>query len=151
MSTRCNIEIYDFDIPDRAGVMLYHHYDGHPSFMFGKLKRFLNATYKYLKESENPEWWDSERVGAVLIALSIEDYSTPLKPFSTNRPNKYDYNGKIVQDEYRPNGGVPVFQPCLERHGDIDYIYRVDLKEEQGKFTIKVFDSSGKRVSKNSD
>jgi hypothetical protein len=132
MSTRCNIEIYDSP-NGRCGAMLYHHSDGYPEFMQGKLERFLKATYEYLKEAEYPYWWDSERVAAILIVLSIEDYEQPLKPFSTERDNKYQILGK---KEYRPDGGVPVFQPCMDRHGDIDYVWKVYLKDA-GEFEIK--------------
>jgi len=131
MSTRCNIEIYDRDCK-KPGVILYHHSDGYPEFMDKKLRSFLKAAYEYLKEAGYGYWWDSERVGAVLIALSIEDYKEPLKPFSTDRVSQY----KDHKTPHRPDGGVPVFQPCLELHGDIEYVYKVTLGEE-GKFGIR--------------
>ena len=91
-------------------------------------------------------WWDSERVAAVLVALSIEDYTNPLKPFSTDRNNKYGckarteaVEGKADYDaEYRPDGGVPVFQPCLRLHSDIEFVWRVYL-DTNGEFTVKCF------------
>ena len=152
MSTRCHVELHDCyykgnhgfprkDKPPVAmpktvshfGVRLYHHSDGYPSFMRPKLKRFLPAVFAYLKEAGHPYWWDSERVAAVLIALSIEDYEQPLKPFSTDRPNQYvsGSNGP-----YRTNGGVPTFQPCFAEHCDIEYVWKVTLGPEQGKFKI---------------
>jgi len=133
MGTRCNIEIYDKWSEDwSCGVILYHHSDGYPDFMKGKLKRFLEKTFEILTEAGYPYWWDSERVAAVMIMLSIEDYENPLLPFSTNRSNSFE-----PRDPYRPNEGIPVFQPCLKLHGDIEYIYRIRLDpEKNGKFTI---------------
>jgi hypothetical protein len=136
MSTRCNVEIYDGFNRESPGAMLYHHSDGYPSFMAGKLDRFLKAAYEYLTDSGYSYWWDSERVAAVLIALSIEDYTNPLKPFSTDRVNRYDTQNP--SKEYRTDGGVPVFQPCLRLHGDIEYVWRVYLTGS-GEFTVKCF------------
>jgi len=155
MSTRCHVELWDAwykDAPIRGmnphgsktiltklGVRLYHHSDGYPSFMRPKLKKFLPAAYEYLKEAGYSYWWDSERVAAVLIALSIEDYSEPLKPFSTDRDNRYVScveRGDSPERPYRTNGGVPVFQPCMEIHGDVEYIWKVTLGPEEGAFKI---------------
>src|ERR1051325_4043095 len=131
MSTRCHVELWDAwyenqlmpgvfptgtkgKLNTRLGVRLYHHSDGYPDFMRPKLKRFLPAVYEYLKEAGYPYWWDSERVGAVMILLSMEDYSEPLKPFSTDRPNDF----KLIDGKYpvtcRHQGGVPAFQPCMD-------------------------------------
>ena len=133
MSTRCNIEIYDRLDEENPRAILYHHADGYPDFMQGKLERFMEAAYEYLKEAGYPYWWDAERVAAVLIALSIEDYEEPLKPFSTDRGNQFE--SKNANAKYRIDGGVPVFQPCLQLHGDIAYIWKVRLLPE-GKFEI---------------
>jgi hypothetical protein len=144
MSTRCHVELYDAWYKDHTkqektfslGVRLYHHSDGYPSFMRNKLKRYLTAAYEYLKEAGYPYWWDSERVAAVLIALSIEDYEQPLKPFSTDRANSYAQKNGKYPEEYRVYGGVPAFQPCLNEHSDIEYVWKVVLQPEEGKFKI---------------
>jgi hypothetical protein len=129
MSTRCNVEIYD-SYPSEPGAMLYHHSDGYPDFMRGKLERFLTAAYRHLQEAGYPYWWDSERVAAVIVLLSVEDYDEPLRPFSTDRADRYEPGA----NKYRHL--VPVFQPCLHRHGDIEYVWRVILGPKQGEFTI---------------
>lgn len=151
MSTRAHIELHDawyknqvmrgVDTPgldktqvqSRLGLRLYHHSDGYPSFMRKKLKTFLTRTYEFLKEAGYPYWWDSERVGATLILLSAEDYYEPLIPFSTDRDTRY-VSGS--DKPYRPDGGVPVFQPCHEEHSDVEYVWKVVLGPEQGKFKI---------------
>jgi hypothetical protein len=132
MSTRCNIEIYDQYYPSTPGARLYHHSDGYPSFMEKKLTDFLTA----IAETKNYRFnWDSEAVAAMMIVLSIEDYEKPHKPYSTDRLDAYDLNQP--KKPYRPNGGMPVFQPCIENHGDIDYLYKVTLLADN-KFEIKV-------------
>jgi len=140
-TTKCNIEIYDEGM-ETPGVILYHHSDGFPEFMVEKLKNFLKASWEYLKTAGYPYWWDSEHVGSILITLSIEDYQKPLRPFSTNRLNNVDRND--WSKPYRCYGGVPVFQPCVSRHADIDYVYKVRLHgnedafdNDSGKFTIE--------------
>lgn len=142
MSTRCNVRIYDRyqtgpqgDTEERLGVVLYHHHDGYPTFMHGKLKRFLDQAYFYLKDAGYPYWWDSERVGAVLIALSIEDYELPIKPFTTVR----------ARDNARPYNGVPTFQPCVNLHGDIEYVWNVVLWGEKS-YAITCHTPAGEAV-----
>jgi len=134
-STRCQVAIYDAFDTKKPGVLLYHHSDGYPDFMLPLLEKFLHKTYEVLKNAGYPYWWDSERVGAVMIWLSSEDYSEPLLPNSTNRLDHYE-SGKDTP--YRPNGGVPVFQPTTIMHDDIEYLYKVYLKEKDGEFEIKV-------------
>lgn len=134
MSTRCNIEIYDDQWDkEKPGAILYHHSDGYPEFMLDKLNTFLKETYELLKEAEYPYWWDSERVASIMILLSVEDYKEALKPFSTDRHNKCD--NENMDDAYRPYHGIPVFQPCLTLHSDIDYVYKIHLTKE-GKYYI---------------
>jgi hypothetical protein len=127
MSTRCNIEICD-DLGNgqsQVGCILYHHSDGYPSFQLPKLHRFLKDVFKRLKAIDRSYWWDSERVGAMMIFLSAFSYENPsLKP-STDPDNM--------------TNGVPEYQPCIALHGDIEYIYRIILKG-QGKYTIEIYD-----------
>lgn len=105
MSTRCNIGLY-YENDVNPGCLLYHHYDGYPEFMVNKLTRFLNKTIKILSERGVSYWFDPERVGALLVMLSVNNYTDP------EMPTKED---------------VPYFQPCTEKHGDIDYYYEVRL------------------------
>jgi len=124
MSTGCQIEIWDrwnYGAPSK-GTLLYHHNDGYPEFMYPKLKKFLNASYEYLKEAGYSHWWDSERVAAVMIALSIEDYYEPLMP---------------IKLPHKPK--VPVFQPSLEQHENVEYLWRVYLGPKDGEFYIECY------------
>ena len=122
MSTRANIELYDGwkkenEIGKRTvwkkGVLLYHHCDGYPSWMGPELERKLKETEEELKKAGYPYWWDSERVGALIVKLSPS------------------------ADEL--HGGVPTFQPCLDLHGDIEYLWRIFLGPEDGEYEIQCF------------
>jgi hypothetical protein len=153
MSTRCTVRIYDGEensTPEEHPVMLYHHSDGYPSFMVPLLKRFLEETRVFLQEAGFPYWWDSERVAAVMILLSAEDEDKPIKPFTTDKllgsyNNNLDTKRKF--EEFRPNGGVPVFQPCAVLHGDLEYVYDVYLSG-QGTYKILVRDYLKSGISK---
>lgn len=127
MSTRCNIELYDGspDVNEENGqpyVMLYHHSDGYPDFMEGKLQRFLDKSFDILRDAGYDYWWDAERVGALMIMLSATNYKNPEPPLKFN----------IGTDDL-----VPEFQPCLRHHGDIEYLWKVYLHDEPGKYTIQ--------------
>lgn len=113
MSTRCNIYLHDFDDVNPS-VILYHHTDGYPDFMFHKLTRFVDNINTRLKDLNRYYWWDAERVGAMMIQLSAGDYTNP----------------EIGND-------VPQFQPCIKKHGDIDYLYHIYLLDDN-KYKITV-------------
>ncbi len=110
MSTRANIELYD---GVHRGVMLYHHCDGYPSWMGPELERKLKQAQAGLDEAGYPYWWDSERVGALIVKLSA---------------NESDLHKN-----------VPTFQPCLNQHGDIEYLWRVYLGPGNGEYEIQCF------------
>ena len=150
MSTRCSIEIID-TWTDEDGktrendpVLLYHHSDGYPSFMGPYLERMLKEAYQYLKDAGYSYWWDSERVSATMIVLSMMAYGIPERPKYTkiaadlkrvaNAPR-----GEYVSPKYF-NGGVPYFQPCGGHHGDIEYIWRITLDgANNGEFEIDCY------------
>ena len=78
MSTRANIEPYDgWEVEDKMGkwtnwkkgAILYHHCDGYPSWMGPELESKLRAAKGELKKAGYPDWWDSERVGALIVNL----------------------------------------------------------------------------------
>jgi len=140
MPTSCNIEIFD-RLPEGEilGAILYHPREGYPSFMYGKLSRFLEEAYRYLKDATTyvgGEYapWESQRVASVLIALSIEDYDLPIKPFTTVR-----------RKDPRPAGGLPVFVPSIQRQGDIEYVWRVSLWGEKS-YEITCSTAHGERI-----
>jgi hypothetical protein len=119
MATRANIELYDgWQQGDSAlrwhkGVVLYHHYDGDPTWMGPELEHQLRRAKTTLVRQKLRYWWDSERVGALIVKQSV------------------------AQDGV--NKGVPRFHPGLELHGDIDYLWRVFLGPEVWQYDIQCF------------
>ena len=122
MSTRTNIELYDCweDVgPDgqsvnaeRRGVVLYHYCDGYPSWMGPELERLLKEVKAHLEKVGRSYWWDSGRVGALMVL------------FSGGSESSY---------------GVPDFQPSLELQEDIEYLWRIYLRLGDGEYEIECF------------
>ena len=115
MSTRANIELYDGwrdtsgsedRIEWRKGALLYHHHyhhdEGYLSWMGPELARKLQAAEEALDTVGHADWWDSERVAALVVKLSAD------------------------------GDGIPAFQPCAELHRDIEYLWRVFLTARSG-------------------
>lgn len=122
MSTRCNITLHNGDTDNRP-VILYHHYDGNPDFQMAKLRSFLKSTYEALQENKTPYWWDPERVAAVMIKNSADNYT------------RWD-RSETAREECG-KGIVPSYQPCARLQCDIQYLYRVVLnRHNSGKATI---------------
>ena len=123
MSTRSNIELYACwepahkqSIERRKTAVLYHHHDGYPTWMGPELERILNQTKAVLEQAGSLDWWDGERVGALMVKLSADD----------------------TEDAKN----VPRFQPCLELHIDIDYLWRVFLGPKVGQYEICCYEIS---------
>jgi hypothetical protein len=81
-----------------------------------RLEELLNRVKAALDKAGYPYWWDSERVGALMVKLS--------------------------SDEDEAKKGVPAFQPCLELHQDIEYLWRILLGPEDGAYGIQCFSIS---------
>ena len=115
MSTRALIELIDRH--DRSGrrcdsliVRLYHHSDGYPEWMGPELERTMREARRILEETARRYWWDSERVGALFVALSTKE-----------------------------NSPVPTFQPTYAWHSDIEYLWRVYLGPDTWEYAIECF------------
>ncbi|GIK43877.1 MAG: hypothetical protein BroJett011_77100 [Chloroflexota bacterium] len=81
-----------------------------------RLEELLKQVKEALDKAARSYWWDSERVGALMVKLS--------------------------SDEDEAKKGVPAFQPCLELHLDIEYLWRVFLGPEDGEYDIQCFSIS---------
>jgi hypothetical protein len=144
MSTRTNLEFYTLYKDPKTNkkkevldARLYHHSDGYPSFMYHKIKNFLAKIIEDFKKANVPYWWDGERVSAMFVLNSVGEYGE-----YSREPKTYKIKGVARQ---RMIGlGVPRFQPCIELHSDIEYLYRIylegeDVNEGAPKFKIKVY------------
>jgi hypothetical protein len=91
-----------------------------------KLKSFLKSTYEALKENRTPHWWDPERVAAVMIKNSADNYTG----WDKSKAGLEECDREIV----------PCYQPCGHIQSDIQYLYRVILdRRKQGKATIQSY------------
>ena len=120
MSTKWQIEFVGEGQAARREALLYHHTDGYPEFAMKKIRAFLAGAAERVTQPPCL-WWDSERVAACFVAASIGAYEAP-----SFDPNLKVGGGRKGQG----NGsgiGIPDFQPCVELHGDIEYLYRICL------------------------
>lgn len=112
MSTRANILIKDED----SQLWFYRHSDGYPSVTLPQLKKFMR-------------WVKSKRIrdnvgqaAGWLIVLGNEEYRGP--------KSRLDY-GSTFEPNHTLNsvGGwkVGAFEPTTDQHGDIEYLYTLDL------------------------
>jgi len=115
MSTRANVEL---QTTDGESVLLYHHWDGYPRWIVPEIERLLAIIAERLSEPGCLSWWDSERVGALMVYLSKREADL-----------------------------VPGFQPSSGIHGDIEYYYVVLLGPEFGWYQISCYELefSGRR------
>jgi hypothetical protein len=140
MSTRCCIEIYDgdYDLEDaeKLGkpVILYHHSDGYPKFQLPKLVAFLGESYSRLSQLGYSYWWDSDRVSAMLVLLSANQYDAPnfLGEADFKKATRRNTNGLPIQELTKLPYGYPQYQPTGALHGDIEFLYRVSLLRKAG-------------------
>lgn len=109
MSTRCNVAIYNESSHEIPGALLYHHDNGFPEWMGPELERSLKAAWSVLLDGYRAYWWDPERVAALMIAGSFK------------------------------NNGVPKFQPCMQHHWDIAYLWKVHLVQEPCSYKIEAY------------
>lgn len=116
MSTRATIELYNRrrtstdEMIDELGVSLYHHHDGDPVHLGPKLEQSIEQAKRTLHVAGKTCWWDSERIGALIISQSVDEQS--------------DY------------GAIPFFQPCGFKHKDISFVWRVYIGPEFGHYEI---------------
>lgn len=115
---RANIELYDIwqeviGWSWKKNGLLYHQWDGYTEAMGPKLEQMLKQAKAELAETGSPFCWDARRVSALIVSLSVE--------------------------EDRAYSRVPYFQPCLEVHKNISYLWRVFLGPDHGQYDIHCY------------
>jgi hypothetical protein len=156
MSTRCQIalnwtdadksldeNIAGLDKERKDSVLLYHHSDGYPKFQLPKITSFLKEADKRLTSLGYGYWWDPERVASWLIMLSANTYEKPALLGQDGFRQAVRGRGKYVSG--RPTG-YPVYQPSMNLHYDIEWLYDVFLtskpfvhgRKDLNTFTIVV-------------
>lgn len=105
MSTRANIVLKDGE--DK--LWFYRHSDGYPEGTMPTLNKFLNLINegKILNTLCQAAGW--------LIIIGAEEYKT--KPTDQLESHGHDWK-------------VGAYEPTTGQHGDIDYLYTIDLNEK---------------------
>ena len=128
MSTRCMVQFH-YDNNEKHGALLYHHSDGYPDYQLLKIVEFLKETYNRLSLFGYAYWWDPERVAAMFVLLSAGSYDKP----NLVTQEVFDMSGEQMRQKHLAEGykdmqeQYPVYQPALNYHGDIEFLYRVYL------------------------
>jgi len=107
MSTKCQIIL----VKDDETLWYYRHSDGYPSSVVPELRKFLEHCKKV-----DDGWRDLGQLAGWLILIGAHEYHVQY-PIVKARPSS--------------PWKVGAFEPCAHRefHGDIQYFYKVDLKE----------------------
>ena len=111
MSTRCQILIKDGEGDE---LLFYRHSDGYPEGTMPTLQEFM----KWVRQGfirDNVE----QSTGWLILIGTREINSESSKPVPSLKPNPEDkmYGWKCG-----------IYEPSLERHGDISYLYILDLE-----------------------
>ncbi len=128
MSTRANIVITDgFE----GKLYFYRHSDGYPDGVMPTLNKFL-ALVKKGKIRDNAQ----QASGWLIILGAIEYQTIPKKLFSAagtsylEKRNDKKINN-LIEDFVPEDWKVGAYEPTEGLHGDIEYLYTVDLKNKE--------------------
>lgn len=126
MSTRANIVIMDED----DTLWFYRHSDGYPDGALPTLKIFLQwvADGKIRNNVSQASGW--------LIMIGAQEYNK--QPVKTASGHDWVEKETLLEPAPDPFLGwkVGAYEPTSGIHGDIDYLYEVDLVKEE----IRVFE-----------
>ena len=134
MSTRANVLIKD----DNSKLWFYRHSDGYPDGALPTLKKFM----EWVKEGKirnNP----SQSAGW-LIMIGAEEYNYIMKYDFKNPKNTKETKKPTITEPIENEWKVGAYEPTNGRHGDIEYLYVLDLN----KMTIDVYDTPLKEIDK---
>jgi len=117
MSTRANIIIKD----EYEELIFYRHSDGYPEGTMPTLKKFLNL----VKSGKIRD--DASQAAGWLIIIGHEEYLKDFrgetKPFGTKLFNS--------ENDRLSDWKVGAYEPTSQIHGDIEYLYTVDLEKKE--------------------
>jgi hypothetical protein len=140
MSTRCNIIIKD----NRDQLIFYRHSDGYPDGALPTLKKFMQwvADGKIRSNVEQASGW--------LILIGAEEYGERYEK-QPGSPGVYVKKETLTEPDIKDDGmswKCGAYEPSVEIHGDIEYLYTLDLKnltirvsnhyDENNSYTIEI-------------
>lgn len=124
MSTRAGIIVKD----NFSEVHFYHHSDGYPEVTLNSLNIFLG----WLKEGKIRD--NTGQAAGWLIVLGAMEYNTipefgVLEPFRPGSRPRGDRNAISAPTDWK----VGAYEPTdnVSNHGDLKYIYTVDLVKKE--------------------
>jgi len=129
MSTRCNVRIKD----NYETLWFYRHSDGYPSVTVPSLWKILTWLHE-ARIRNNPE-----QAAGWLILIGADEYRDC---------GKFEKNGNRLPKENVLEPGSPdeisgwkcgAYEPCTGVHGDIEYLYEIDLDAQK----LRCFKVSG--------
>jgi len=121
MSTRCQVIVKD----GWEEVWFYRHSDGYPDGTLPTLEKFL----QWVKDGKIRD--NAEQASGWLVMIGAEEYAYKLNI----KTMKYDKRPLETLFEPSDDTGrdwkVGAYEPCAPvKHGDIEYLYTVDLKNK---------------------
>lgn len=128
MSTRANIIITDGD----SSLIFYRHSDGYPTGVQETLQKFIDwvAEGKIRNNTCQAAGW--------LVMLGALEYATIPKGYKTVMRGSSTYKYKVVKSygDLKDDGfqwKVGAYEPTTCIHGDIEYLYLIDLSKPSVK------------------
>jgi hypothetical protein len=123
MSTRCNIKLVD----GKDELWFYRHSDGYPDGAMPVLELFI----KWMKDGKIRN--NISQSSGWLIVLGALEYNTI--PTCEVEPSEYSAGYAKIDTIKEPSDWkVGSIEPTTGMHGDIEWLYTIDLQEK----TIKV-------------
>lgn len=122
MSTRCNVVIFDkFTDPQRP-IMFYRHSDGYPE----GVKDTLDAFVAGIAEGRLRD--NDEQAAGWLVVLGAQEYGCLTKDYGEAY---VDLPVRLTGDEGVLDWQVGCYEPCVDLHGDIEYVHFVDIERRR--------------------
>lgn len=126
MSTRCNVVITD----GHSTLWFYRHSDGYPSVTATSLKTFLRWRIEG-KIRDNV----GQAAGWLVLLGAMEYQTLPGDAFSQHGKKWYDWDQEAINATlvaFSPeNWQCGAYQPTTGEHGDIEYLYVIDLMAKE--------------------
>lgn len=134
MSTRANVILKD----GKEKLYFYRHSDGYPSGTLPTLEKFISYTKdgKIRNNICQASGW--------LIIIGADEYKEYQIDYEDRKNIPFDKRKEFVNEKFgdlipsTPNDWkVGAYEPTTGIHGDVEYVYVIDLKT----LDIKVYDS----------
>lgn len=121
MSTRANIVIKD----NYGKLFFYRHSDGYPEGTLPTLNKFM----EWVKKGKIRD--NATQAAGWLIILGALEYDT--LPEAPKNTDKYGSNVEVSEIKEPNDWKAGAYEPTTGIHGDIDYLYVVDLAKKSVK------------------